>query len=64
MRCTRVLFLLLPLALAAPPLNATVVNVIIDAAVIGSDGRLLWRWVGNLHPVVESVRKVASVGAS
>ena len=35
-----------------------------ETLVIGSDGRLLWRWVGNLHPVVDSVRRIATVGAS
>jgi cytochrome c biogenesis protein CcmG, thiol:disulfide interchange protein DsbE len=33
-----------------------------ETFVIGADGRLLWRRVGNIHPVVDSVR--ALVGAS
>ena len=28
--------------------------------VIGKDGRLLWKHVGNLHPVVDSVWSVLS----
>lgn len=29
-----------------------------ETFVIGSDGRLLWRWIGNLRPAVDSVRAV------
>lgn len=31
-----------------------------ETLVIDGSGRLLWRWVGNLHPVVDSVRAVIS----
>jgi peroxiredoxin len=35
-----------------------------ETLVIGADGRLLWRWVGNLHPVIDSVRRVVTTATS
>jgi len=34
-----------------------------ETLVIGADGRLLLRWVGNVHPVLDSVRRVALAGS-
>ncbi len=34
-----------------------------ETFVIGADGRLLWRRVGNLHPAVDSVRSIIAAAA-
>jgi hypothetical protein len=31
-----------------------------ETIVISNDGRVLWRHVGNLHPVIDSVRSIVA----